>query len=53
MRSIVLQWKQIRLISIKMCLRSLALSGSGIQRCHELWCRSQSGSHPNVAVSKA
>ena len=38
----VTQWKQIRLISMGMQVRSLAsLSGLGIRRCLELWCRSQ------------
>ena len=39
---IVVQWKRIWLISIRMQVRSLAtFSGSGIWRCHELWCRSK------------
>ena len=36
------QWKWIRLLSMRMWVGSLALlSGSGIQHCHQLWCRSQ------------
>ena len=38
---IVAQWKRIWLISMRMWVRSLvSLSGSGIQCCCELWCRS-------------
>ena len=42
-----------QLVSIKMRVGSLALlSGLRIQRCHELWCRSQIslGSHVDVAM---
>ena len=40
--SVVVQWKQIQLVSMRMPVRSPAsLSGSGIRCCHELWCRSQ------------
>ena len=39
---IVAQQKQIWLVPMRMRVRSLAsLSGSGIQHCCELWCRSQ------------
>ena len=39
---IVAQWKRIRLVSVRMQVQSMAsLSGLRIQRCHELWCRSQ------------
>ena len=51
---IVAQQKWIWLVSMRMQLRSLAsLSGSGIQHCLELWCRSrlQLGSHVAVAVA--
>ena len=44
----MVQPKQIRLESMRMGLRSLALlSGLGIRHCCELWCRSQTklGSH--------
>ena len=37
--SVVAQWKQILLVSMRIWVRSLALlSGSGISHCHELWC---------------
>ena len=43
------QWKQIQLLSVRMWVRSLAsLSGSGIWRCHELQCRSQTGLDPEL-----
>ena len=36
----VVQWKRIRLVSMRMQVRSLAsLSGLRIQHCCELWCR--------------
>ena len=39
---ILAQRKWIQLVSMRMWIQSLAsLSGSGIQRCSELWCRSQ------------
>ena len=39
---VVVQWKQIQVVSMRMRVPSLALlSGLGIQYCHELWCRSQ------------
>ena len=39
---VVVQKKRIRLVSMRMQVQSLAsLKGSGIQRCRELWCRSQ------------
>ena len=50
---VMAQQKRIWLVSMKMWVRSLAsLSGSGIQRCCELWCRSQTqlGSHIAVAA---
>ena len=38
----MVQWKKIRLVSMRIRVRSLALlSGSGIGHCPELWCRSQ------------
>ena len=49
----LVHWKQIWLVSVRMQVRSLALlSGPGIQRCHELWYRSQTqlGSWVAVAV---
>ena len=37
---IVVQRKQIQLVSMRIQVRSLALlSGSGIRHCGELWCR--------------
>ena len=49
----VAQWKRIWLVSIRMWVESL--SGLGIQRCHELWCRSemQLGSRIAVAVARS
>ena len=43
------QQKQTQLISMRMQVRSLALlSASKIWCCHELWCRSQTGSDPEL-----
>ena len=37
---VVAQWKWIQLVSMRMRVQSLAsISGSGIQRCCEPWCR--------------
>ena len=37
---VMVQWMQIQLVFMRMRVQSLAsLSGSGIQCCHELWCR--------------
>ena len=50
---VVAQRKWIRLVSMRIWVWSLAsLSGPGIWRCCELWCRSQTwlGSHVAVAV---
>ena len=52
----VVQQKLILPVFMRMQVRSLAsLSGSRIQRCHDLWCRSQTwlGSHFAVAVVEA
>ena len=39
---IVVQRKQIRLVSMRMSVRSMALlSGLRVQCCWKLWCRSQ------------
>ena len=39
------QWKRIQLGTMTFQVRSLAsLSGLRIHRCHELWCRLQTGS---------
>ena len=39
---VVAQWKQTRLVSMRMWVWSLApLSRVGIQHCRELWCRWQ------------
>ena len=44
--------KRIPLVSMRMHFQSLAsLSGSGIQRCHELWCRLQIQLGSQVAVA--
>ena len=44
--------KRIRLVSMRTQLRSLAsLNGSGIRRCRELWCRSQTWLGSRVAVA--
>ena len=50
---IVVQKKRIQLVSMRMRFHSLvSLSGLGIERCCELWCRQQTllGSHIAVAV---
>ena len=37
---VMAQWKRIRLVSTRTQVRSLvSLSGLGIRRCRELWCR--------------
>ena len=42
---VVVQWKRIWLVSIRMQVRSLTLlSGLRIRRCHDLWCRLQTWS---------
>ena len=49
---VVAQQKQIQLVSVRIRVRSLAsLSGSGICRCHELWCRLQKQLRSFVAVA--
>ena len=49
---IVAQQKRIRLVSMRMQVRSLALlSGLRIRRCRELWCRSQMWLGSGVAVA--
>ena len=46
------QQKRIQLVSVRIRVRSLAsLSGSGICRCHELWCRLQKQLRSFVAVA--
>ena len=46
--------KTIQLASMKIWVWSLAwLSGSGIQRCHKPWCRSQIQLQSQVAVAEA
>ena len=48
---IVAQQKQIRLVSMRMWVLSLAsISRSGIQDCQELWCRSQMLLRSHMAV---
>ena len=50
----VAQWKWIRLVATRMWVRSLALPrGSGIWRCCELWCTSQTQLKSGVAVAVA
>ena len=49
---VVVKWKQIQLVSMRMRVRSLALlSGLGIWHCHEVWCRSQMQLRSCVAVA--
>ena len=49
---VVAQWKQIRLLSMRTQVRSLAsLSGLRIQHCRELWCRSQTWLRSGIAVT--
>ena len=49
---VVVQWKQIRLGTMKMRVQSLAsLGGLGTQCCRELWCRSQTWLRSGVAVA--
>ena len=49
---VVVQWKGIRLVSMRMWVSSPAsLSGLRIQRCPELWCRSQTQLGSGVAVA--
>ena len=46
------QWKRIQLGTMRLWVRSLAsLSGLRMQRCHELWCRSQMLLRSGVAVA--
>ena len=48
------QWKWIWLVSMRMWVWSLVLlNGSGIQHCHELWCRSLVPLRSGVAVAVA
>ena len=48
----MLQWKQIRLVSMRIWVRTLILlSGSGIHKCCELWCRQQVQLGSRVAVT--
>ena len=50
----MVQWKQIQLRTVKLQVQSLAsLSGLRIQRCHELWHRSQVRFGSRVAVATA
>ena len=46
------QQKLIQLVSVRMQIQSLAsLSGLRIQRCRELWCRSQMWLRFHIAVA--
>ena len=48
------QWKQIRLQTMELWIRSLALlSGLRIQHCCELWCRSQTWLRSGIAAAVA
>ena len=48
------QWLTIRLGTMRLWVRSLALlNGLRIQRCRELWCRSQTQLGSGVAVALA
>ena len=48
------QWKQMLLGIMRLWVLYLAsLSGSGIWRCQELWCRSQTQLKSDVAVAVA
>ena len=50
--TIVAQWKQIRLGTIRLCVRSLtSLSGLRIHCCCELWHRSQTQLGSYIAVA--
>ena len=49
---VVAQWKQIRLGTMRLQVRSLAsLTGLRIRRCRELWCTSQTRLGSGVAVA--
>ena len=49
---VVVQWKGIRLGTMRLQVRSLALlSGLRIWHCHELWCRSKTWLRSGIAVS--
>ena len=49
---IVAQWKPLRLGTMRLWVQCLAsVSGSRIQRCHKLWCRSQTRLRSRVAVA--
>jgi len=51
---VVAQWKRTQLGSVRMRVPSLAsLRGLRIQRCHELWCKSQMWLRSRVAVAVA
>ena len=51
---VVAQQKRIQLVSMRMLVQSLALlSGLGICRCHELWCKLQIGFRSLIAVAMA
>ena len=48
---ITAQWLT-QLVSMRMRVQTLAsLSGSGIQHCHELWCRSKTWLRSHFAVA--
>ena len=52
--SVVAQWEQIQLVSMRMQVQCLAsLSGSGVLHCRELWCRLQTWLRSHVAEAVA
>ena len=51
---LLVQWKWIRLVTMKLRVRSLAsLSGSVTWRCCELWCRSKTQLRSRIALAVA
>ena len=49
---VMFQWKHTRLASMNLQIQSLAShSGLRIQRCRELWCRSQTQLRSHIAVT--
>ena len=51
---VAVQWEQIRLGTMRLWVRSLALlRGVRIQRCRELWCRLQMRLGSGIAVAVA
>ena len=49
---VMVQWKQIRLGNMRFLVQPLAsLCGLRIQRCHKLWCKSQTWLRSGVAAA--